>query len=53
MPHSEVDGFVRTPKRSMTVKTHVGSLLGKSGARDRTALAIAAHEYGIVRSTDR
>ncbi len=31
-----------------TVKTHVGSLLAKSGARDRTALAIAAHEGGLV-----
>lgn len=35
-----------------TVKTHVGSLLAKSGARDRTALAIAAHEFGLVCSTD-
>lgn len=33
-----------------TVKTHVGSLLAKSGTRDRTALAITAHECGLVRS---
>lgn len=33
-----------------TVKTHVGSLLAKSGARDRTALAIRAHESGLLRN---
>ncbi|WP_226343988.1 response regulator [Agilicoccus flavus] len=36
-----------------TVKTHVGSLLAKSGARDRTALAIAAHECGLLRPDHR
>lgn len=32
-----------------TIKTHVGSLLAKSGTRDRTALAILAHEGGLLR----
>ena len=30
-----------------TVKTHVGSLLAKLGARDRVALAILAHTVGL------
>ncbi|MCX4747982.1 response regulator transcription factor [Kitasatospora sp. NBC_01287] len=31
-----------------TVKTHVGSLLGKIGARDRTQAVVAAYESGFV-----
>lgn len=31
-----------------TVKTHVGSLLSKCGARDRAQLVIAAYENGLV-----
>lgn len=31
-----------------TVKTHVGSVLGKLGARDRTQAVIAAYESGFV-----
>lgn len=32
-----------------TVKTHVSALLAKAGARDRTALVIAAYDGGLVR----
>ena len=31
-----------------TVKTHVGNVLAKLGARDRTQAVIAAYEYGFV-----
>jgi DNA-binding NarL/FixJ family response regulator len=31
-----------------TAKTHVGRLLTKLGARDRTHLVIAAYEAGLV-----
>jgi DNA-binding NarL/FixJ family response regulator len=31
-----------------TVKTHIGSILAKLGARDRVALVIAAYEAGVV-----
>jgi DNA-binding NarL/FixJ family response regulator len=31
-----------------TGKTHVGRLLSKLGARDRTHLVIAAYETGLV-----
>ncbi len=34
-----------------TVKTHVGSVLAKTGARDRTQAVIAAYESGFVRPT--
>ena len=31
-----------------TVRSHVSALLGKAGARDRTALVIAAYDGGVV-----
>jgi DNA-binding NarL/FixJ family response regulator len=31
-----------------TVKTHVGSILGKTGARDRVALVVLAYETGVL-----
>jgi DNA-binding NarL/FixJ family response regulator len=34
-----------------TVKTHVGAVLAKTGARDRTQAVIAAYESGFVRPT--
>ncbi|MCO6003750.1 response regulator transcription factor [Actinoallomurus purpureus] len=34
-----------------TIKTHVGNLLAKLGARDRTQAVIAAYESGFVRPT--
>ncbi|MEV7804149.1 response regulator transcription factor [Microbispora sp. NPDC088329] len=36
-----------------TVKTHVGSLLAKLGARDRAQLVIAAYEAGLVEVSSR
>ncbi|WP_394353913.1 response regulator transcription factor [Streptomonospora nanhaiensis] len=33
-----------------TVKTHIGRLLAKLGARDRAQLVIAAYESGVVRA---
>lgn len=33
-----------------TVKTHVASVLAKSGARDRTQAVILAYESGFVRA---
>ncbi|MCY7399729.1 MAG: response regulator transcription factor [Nocardioides sp.] len=35
-----------------TAKTHVGRLLTKLGARDRTQLTIAAYEAGLVKRSD-
>jgi DNA-binding CsgD family transcriptional regulator len=32
------------------VKTHVGNLLGKTGARDRVALVLLAYETGAATS---
>ncbi len=32
-----------------TVKTHVASVLAKTGARDRTQAVIAAYEAGFLR----
>ena len=34
-----------------TVKTHVGNVLGKLGARDRTQAVIRAYESGFVKPT--
>ncbi|SPL89918.1 two-component system response regulator [[Actinomadura] parvosata subsp. kistnae] len=34
-----------------TVKTHVGNVLAKLGARDRTQAVIAAYESGFVSPT--
>jgi DNA-binding NarL/FixJ family response regulator len=33
-----------------TAKTHVGRLLTKLGARDRTRLVVLAYESGVVRA---
>jgi DNA-binding NarL/FixJ family response regulator len=35
-----------------TMKTHVGPLLTRLGARDRAQLVIAAHEAGLVAPHD-
>ncbi|WP_424212915.1 response regulator [Streptomyces sp. BI20] len=35
-----------------TVKTHIGRLLAKLGARDRAQLVIAAYESGVVSASD-
>jgi DNA-binding CsgD family transcriptional regulator len=34
-----------------TVKTHVGNVLAKLGARDRTQAVIKAYESGFIRPT--
>jgi DNA-binding NarL/FixJ family response regulator len=33
-----------------TVKTHIGRILAKLGARDRAQLVIAAYESGLVKA---
>ena len=44
------DGALRFDGISASVKTHVGRVLAKLGARDRVQAVILAHKLGIVES---
>jgi DNA-binding NarL/FixJ family response regulator len=46
LSNSEISDHLRL--RPATVKTHIGHLLAKLGARDRAQLVIAAYEAGLV-----
>jgi DNA-binding NarL/FixJ family response regulator len=46
LSNTEIAGYLHLS--SATVKTHVGHLLGKLGARDRAQLVIVAYETGLV-----
>jgi DNA-binding NarL/FixJ family response regulator len=50
MSNPEIGEHLRL--RPATVKTHVGHLLAKLGARDRAQLVIAAYESGLVTAAD-
>jgi DNA-binding NarL/FixJ family response regulator len=45
---SNVEIAARLQLSIATVKTHIGHLLGKTGARDRAQLVIVAYETGLV-----